>query len=214
MVALLTADIINSRSIEDQNIWLKPLKKLLLQWGDTPKDWEIFRGDSLQLEISQPEDSLLAALQMKALIKSLPNPDSKKRSSPIDIRISIGIGEKTHHANSVSESNGEAFILSGEKFELLKNDMLTLAVNSPWEDWNNEVNLYLKLAAIQMDSWSISSGELMYEILNNPEQKQAQLGKKLKINQNSVSKRFKTAHAEEILELEKMYRMKLIKKLK
>lgn len=213
MIALLTGDIINSRLIKDQNIWLKPLKTLLNQWGENPEKWEIFRGDSFQLEVSKPEEALLAALQIKSLIKSLPNPDPKKRTSAIDVRIAIGIGRKTYSTGRVSESNGEAYILSGEKFGHLKTDMMTLAVNSPWREWDEEINLYLKLAAIQMDSWSISSGELMYEILNNPEQKQVQIGEKLQINQNSVSKRFKTAHAEDILELEKMYRIKLIRKL-
>jgi len=209
MIALLTGDIINSRGLKDQDLWISPFKKLLGNWGKTPKNWEITRGDSFQLEIKNPEDSLMAALQIKALLKSLPNPDTNKRSSVVDARMAIGIGVKDYEAERISESNGEAFILSGEKFEQLKLEMVTLAVNSPWEHWNKEVNLYLKLASIQMDSWSISSGELMMEILTNPDRKQAEIGQTLDINQNSVSKRYKTAHAEEILELEKMYRSKL-----
>lgn len=213
MIALLTGDIINSRELTDQNEWIAPFKKLMQNWGTSPEHWEIFRGDSFQVEISDPKESLLAALQIKALMKSLANPDAKKRSSAVDVRIAIGIGAKTYTAARISESNGEAFILSGEKFEHLKSEMITLAVNSPWEEWNKEINLYLKLATIQMDSWSISSGELMLEILTNPDQKQAQLGEILQINQNSVSKRYKSANAEEILELDRMFRIKLSQQL-
>ena len=209
MTAIITGDIINSRELKSQDIWIKPFKELLGNWGQTPKQWEIFRGDSFQLEIADPAESLLAALRIKALIKSLPYPDKNKRSSPVDVRMAIGIGAKTHNADSVSESNGEAFVRSGEKFEHLKSEMVTLAINSPWEEWNDEMNLYLKLAGIQMDSWSISSGELMSEMLSNPDRTQAQIGEILHINQNSVSKRYKAANGEDILAMEKLFRKKL-----
>lgn len=209
MTAIITGDIINSRDLTSQDIWLKPLKQLLNKWGQTPKQWEIFRGDSFQLEIADPAESLLAALQIKALIKSLPYPDESKRSSPVDVRMAIGIGTKTHDAERISESNGEAFVRSGEKFEQLKSEMVTLAIKSPWAEWNVEMNLYLKLAGIQMDSWSISSGELMSEMLSNPDRTQTQIGEILHINQNSVSKRYKAANGEDILAMEKLFRKKL-----
>ncbi|WP_192349878.1 hypothetical protein [Algoriphagus sp. Y33] len=209
MIALLTGDIINSRELKDQNLWIQPVKNLLSNWGEPPKQWEIFRGDSFQLEIPDPKESLLAALRIKALIKSLHNPDENKRSSPIDVRMAIGIGTKTYDAPRISESNGEAFVRSGEKFEQLKGEMITLAINSPWKEWNIEMNLYLKLAGIQMDSWSISSGELMSEMLSNPDRTQAEIGEVLHINQNSVSKRYKTAHGEDIMAMEKLFRKKL-----
>lgn len=209
MIALLTGDIINSRELEDQKLWIDPFKKLLEKWGHTPKKWEIFRGDSFQLEISDPTESLLAALQIKALIKSLPYPNESKRSSPVDVRMAIGIGIKSYDAERISESNGDAFIRSGEKFEQLKGEMVTLAINSPWREWNDEMNLYLRLAGIQMDSWSISSGELMSEIFSNPDRTQAEIGEVLHINQNSVSKRYKAANGEDILAMEKLFRKKL-----
>jgi len=50
MIAILTGDIINSREGETLN-WLNILKEVLKQYGSTPKDWEIYRGDSFQLSI-------------------------------------------------------------------------------------------------------------------------------------------------------------------
>lgn len=211
MIALLTGQIINSRELKDENLWINPFKKLLGNWGQTPKHWEIFRGDSFQLEITDPRESLLAALQIKALIKSLPYPDENKRSSPVDVRMAIGIGEKSYDADRISESNGSSFVKSGEKFEQLNSEMITLAINSPWAEWNDEMNLYLKLAGIQLDSWSISSGELMSEVLSNPDRTQAEIGEVLHINQNSVSKRYKAANGEDIKALEKLFRKKLSK---
>ena len=68
------------------------------------------------------------------------------------------------------------------------------------------MNLYLKLAQKVMDNWSISSGELMQAVLENPTSTQAEIGKMLGIGQNSVSGRYKRAQVEEILEMERFYR--------
>jgi hypothetical protein len=214
MIAILTGDIVDSRKLDSPEIWILPLKSLLGSWGSSPETWEIYRGDSFQLEISDPQKSLLAALQIKALIKSLENPDPSKRTSPVDVRMAIGIGEKTYEAHRISESNGPAFVRSGELFETLKNEGTKLALTSPWPDFDREINLILKLASIQMDSWSISSGELLTEILRNPDQNQTEMGKKLGIGQNAISKRFKAANASEILDIEAVFRDKLIPLLK
>ncbi len=48
MVAILTADLINSAAFETP-IWMNVLKKTLNSWGRSPDDWEIYRGDELQL---------------------------------------------------------------------------------------------------------------------------------------------------------------------
>ncbi len=70
-----------------------------------------------------------------------------KKISTIDVRMAIGIGEKTYSGKRVSESNGPAFIYSGEKFETLKKQNINLAIQSPWKDFDKEINLYLKLAS-------------------------------------------------------------------
>lgn len=209
MIAILTGDIVDSRKLESPEIWILPLKSLFSTWGSSPKTWEIFRGDSFQLEISEPQNSLLAALQIKALMKSLANSDQSKRTSPVDVRLAIGIGEKTYTSDQITESNGPAFIRSGERFETLKSEGNQLAVASPWPDFDREINLILRLASIQMDSWSISSGELLIEILKNPARNQTELGKLLGIGQNAISKRFKAANVAEIADMEAIFRAKL-----
>jgi hypothetical protein len=209
MIAILTGDIVDSRKLESHEIWILPLKSLFSTWGSSPKTWEIFRGDSFQLEISEPQNSLLATLQIKALMKSLANSDQSKRTSPVDVRLAIGIGEKTYTSDQITESNGPAFIRSGERFETLKSEGNQLAVASPWPDFDREINLILRLASIQMDSWSISSGELLIEILKNPARNQTELGRLLGIGQNAISKRFKAANVAEIADMEAIFRAKL-----
>ncbi|MVO09894.1 hypothetical protein GOQ30_12050 [Flavobacterium sp. TP390] len=209
MIAIITADIINSRKLTNQEVWINPLKNLLSQWGQTPKNWEIYRGDYFQVEIEKAEDAFLMALQIKALIKSTDSSKGKKRIATIDVRMAIGLGEKEYEATRISESNGSAFINSGEKFETLKKEKTTLAIKSTNPKFDDEMNLYFKLANIQMDSWSINSAQLWSTILENPEKKQFEIGEIIGIEQNSVSDRYKRANVEEILELEKMYRIKV-----
>lgn len=200
MIAIITADIINSRKLVNQEIWITPLKKLLFNYGSTPQKWEIYRGDYFQIEIDQPQQALLLALKIKALIKSIHS---------IDVRMAIGLGTKEYSADRISESNGSAFINSGEKFEKLKKEKTTLAIQSSFPDFDYEMNLYLKLACIQMDNWTINSATLFTILFEDAEKTQAEIGEILGIEQNSVSGRFKRAHVDEIQELDKMYRFKL-----
>ena len=74
MTSILTGDIINSRNI-DSNEWMPLLKSTLNTIGQTSKIWEIYRGDSFQIEIETIEEALLFAFKLKAIIKSIKNLD-------------------------------------------------------------------------------------------------------------------------------------------
>lgn len=209
MIAIIKGDIIASRKLTDQEKWLSPLKKLLATWGNTPKDWELVWGDFFQVEISHPADALIKAFEIKALIKKIKPIDKRKKIGTIDVRMAIGFGEKTYSAASVSESNGPAFIHAGDKFELLKKENVTISLKSTWQDFDDEMNLYLKLAGTFMDKWSVSSAELIEIVLNNPNATQEEIGKQLGIKQNSVSGRWNRANVEELMAVEKMFRKKI-----
>jgi len=209
MIGIITGDIINSRKISDQELWLNPLKNLLNEWGSSPQQWEVFRGDFFQLEISDPLQSLRAAIRLKALIKSLEVNNQQKRKSNLDVRLAIGIGSKDFESNRISECNGSAFVFSGEKYESLRKEKVTLAIKSAWDDFDRDVNLCLKLAAGSMDKWSYSSAEIVSIVLKHPDKTQAEIGDLLGIGQNSVSGRFSRANLEEILEVEQMFKEKL-----
>ncbi|RYY23307.1 MAG: transcriptional regulator [Chitinophagaceae bacterium] len=197
MIAIITGDIINSRRITNQKVWIAPLKKVLRSYGQSPATWEIFRGDSFQVEIAEPAASLLAAIRIKAAIRSIKG---------LDVRMAIGIGNKTYIATGISESNGEAFVNSGEKFEELKKIKQRLAVKSPWPQTDRTVNLMITLASMAMDNWTVNSAEIVTLSLRYAELPQKQLGKKLKISQSSVSERQTRANYAEIMALETYYR--------
>jgi hypothetical protein len=201
MISVITGDIINSKRIKPAS-WLKVLKKDLNHWGDTPKQWEIYRGDSFQLEVKNAADALTAAIQVKAAIKSLKG---------VDVRMAIGIGEKNHNAKNITESNGSAFIHSGELLEELKGYKLNLAIRSPVPVFDTEMNLYLKLALVFMNSWTSNAAETIHVAMLHPDKSQEALGKLLGIKQNAVSTRLKRACYYEIIELIQIYRIKVAK---
>src|SRR5258708_7109996 len=183
MISVITGDIVNSRRSATKT-WLKVLKKELSKFGDTPKQWEIFRGDSFQIEVKNPADALMIAIKIKAAIKS---------QKGVDVRMALGIGDKTHNAKNITESNGSAFVHSGQLVEELKSRKVNMAVKSTNAQFNDEINLYLKLALIVMDNWTTNTAETIYAKLEYPDKSQKDLGRLLRKPQNAVSTRLKRA---------------------
>ncbi|NLO70561.1 MAG: hypothetical protein GX102_06415 [Porphyromonadaceae bacterium] len=214
MIAVIKGDIVSSRKIENPEKWLTPLKELFNSWGKTPKQWELVWGDLFQLEIEHPQFALRKALLIKTLIKKIELEETKKKTSLIDVRMTIGIGGKNYSGESISESNGEAFIHAGDKFEELEKEKSNLLIKSPWKEFDDEINLYVKLASVFMDKWTVASAELVELVLKHTEFTQNEIGKQLGIKQNSVSGRWKRANVDEVLKVEQTYRSKLEKLLK
>ena len=200
MTSILTGDIIKSRSIKNPELWLSILKEALTRCSENSSQWEIYRGDSFQLELESPADSLKAAIYIKACIKTIKG---------LDVRIAIGIGEKTFKGKSVVESNGEAFLFSGETLESLKKEKVNLKIKTTNDQLNQELNLYFKLASTIMDNWTTNSAEIVKLYMEQPQALQEELGKHIGINQNAVSSRQKRAHLDLIMQLEQFYRQKI-----
>ncbi len=203
MVSVITGDIINSKKNVPRT-WLVPLKKELNRIGEDPKYWQIYRGDSFQAVINKPEEALLTVMKIKAALKSIRG---------INVRIAIGIGGRNYNAAKVTESNGSAFVHSGEKFESLKREKQNLAIKSDWPQFDNEMNLYLKLALIAMDNWTVNAAEIVKVAAENPDKSQHQLGVMIGIKQSAISTRLRRAYYEEIMEVNEMYiaKIKLLK---
>ena len=198
MIVILTADIINSRKLSSKK-WMNDFKQLLNSFGKSPNDWEIYRGDEFQLEIKNPEDAFLIAFQLKAFFKSI----------NLDVRMSLGFGDKTYKTKKITESNGSAFVRSGELFETLKKQKINLAVNSGNPDFDEEFNLIVQLSMSFMDSWLQQSAEFVLVAIQNPTLSQEEIGLKLGINQAAVSRRQKRSQYELLLQVERYFKKKV-----
>jgi hypothetical protein len=198
MTSVITGDIIGSRQQKSDH-WVDDLKNILAPFGSTPNKWEVYRGDEFQIEIPNPEDALLAAILVKAHLRAIKS----------DARMSIGFGDKTHNAKRISESNGSAFIHSGELFETLKKQKVTLALRTGDNSFDEKLNLMLQLALTFMDSWLVQSAEFVAAAIENPTLSQEELGQKLGINQAAVSRRQKRAQFDLVMNLDRYFRKEI-----
>tara|TARA_Y100000589_G_C26924985_1_gene535981 strand:+ start:115 stop:663 length:549 start_codon:yes stop_codon:yes gene_type:complete len=179
---------------------MEQLKYALNTLSSDKSYYEIYRGDSFQYECRDIYDSFINAVYLKSCIKTIKG---------LDVRMSIGIGKKDYKGNTVSESNGEAFVHSGETFETLKKEKINLKIKTRDFTLNEELNLYFKLALIAMDNWTTNSAEIVKLSIEHPTMIQTELAKLIGISQDAVSKRQKRAYLDEILELDKLYRQKI-----
>ena len=200
MTSVITGDIIKSREQSNPEVWINALKGALSTLESDTKYWEIYRGDSFQIEIRDIYRSFEAAVYIKACIKMIKG---------LDVRLAIGIGNKTYQGKDVTESNGEAFVFSGETLETLKKEKQNLRIKTKDDIFNEELNLYFKLALVSMDNWTVNSAETVKLIIENPKALQHELAERIGTTQNAISKRQKRAGLENILELDQMYRQKI-----
>lgn len=198
MVFILTGDVKGSRKAKETN-WIEGLKQLFLKYGKNPKTWEIYRGDEFQIEIHEPEKALMTVFEIKAYLKSI----------SLDARMSLGIGNKTYNAKRISESNGSAFVNSGETFDLLKKNKTSIIIQSSNQQFNKEMNLIIRLGLSFMDNWLAQQAEYVLVAIQNPKISQEEIGEILKINQAAVSKRRKRANFDLLLEINAAFIEKL-----
>ncbi len=172
--AVITGDIVNSRK-EITKTWMPLLKETFNEFGNQTTQWEIFRGDMFQLKV-EAKKALYTAIYIKASLKMLNN---------MDVRMGIGIGTETYNSDRITESNGTAYINSGDAFEKLKRKKISLV--TPWSNFNSNWNLYLKLASLTMDNWTAKSAEAFLYAIKNPNLNQKELSQILGVTQSTVS---------------------------
>ncbi|TCD24752.1 transcriptional regulator [Pedobacter psychrodurus] len=197
MICIITGDIVGSRKIKDS--WLLSLKTALKIVSDQNSKWEIYRGDSFQVEV-EPEKAIRAAAYLKACIRV---------NKPADVRMGIGIGDIKNKRKKLSESSGDAFVNSGAAFDSLKQAKVNLAIKTDSADFDEEINVLIKLSLISMDSWGVVAAEMVKLALENNNLLQSELAAISGRTQSSVSEALKRAHYTEIMEMDRLYRKKL-----
>lgn len=194
MIAVITGDLVKSAEVST-GIWMPVLKNFLNRQGKSPKDWEIFRGDSFQFSC-KPQEAFQKYLLLKSKIKQQPQ---------LDVRISIGIGKIDFLGEKISESNGTAFVRSGRTFDQMK-EKEYLAITTGTNEKDITLNLLARFASTIMDNWSPTGAEIVEAFLENPQWSQQQIADKLNINQSAVSQSRKRAQFDLIMDLNDYFR--------
>ncbi|SEK44276.1 SatD family (SatD) [Maribacter orientalis] len=194
MIAIITGDIINSED-HPSSQWIDLLKEYFNQFGASPMNWEIYRGDEFQLKVTE-KNALFSAIRIKSMLKAIRG---------LDVRMGIGIGLETYVGAGVTESNGPAYQRSGRNFESLKESKVNLSITTGIEEKDRTLNLILRLALDFMDDWSVVSAEIVTLVLDHPTYSQKVIAQKLGIKQSAVSQRLKRARLDLVLDVLSYY---------
>lgn len=192
-IAVLTGDISHSRKGAVET-WMHPLKNTLAQYGEEPKHWELYRGDSFQLAVSA-EKALWTALHIKAVIK---------QTKTYDVRIAIGVGGESYSSEKITESNGSAYVNSGECFEALKKQ--TLGIKTDDEKLNEALNTMFALSQLTINNWSATVAEAIKTALENPEKNQQEMATLLNKSQSTISEALKRGGFDELMKMNEFYK--------
>jgi hypothetical protein len=201
MIAIITGDIINSEN-HPSSQWIDLLKNYFNQFGASPMNWEIYRGDEFQLKVTE-KNALFTAIRIKAMLKTIKG---------LDVRMGVGIGLETYVGTGVTESNGPAYQRSGRNFETLKESKVNLSIATGNTDHDRTLNLMLRLALDFMDDWSVVSAEIVTLSLDYPHYSQKEIAQQLGIKQSAVSQRLKRARLDLVLDVLSYYRELIIGK--
>lgn len=195
MIAIITGDIINSEN-HPSSQWIDLLKNYFNQFGASPMNWEIYRGDEFQLKVTE-KNALFTAIRIKAMLKTIKG---------LDVRMGVGIGLETYIGTGVTESNGPAYQRSGRNFETLKESKINISIATGNADYDRTLNLMLRLALDFMDDWSVVSAEIVTLSLDYPHYSQKEIAQQLGIKQSAVSQRLKRARLDLVLEVLSYYK--------
>ncbi len=166
--------------------------------------FEVFRGDSFQALIRQPEDVLLLGVIIRAGLRRY------SRSSSVndawDARISIGIGhaEIKDHVN-LGKMTGEAFVRSGQTLDKMKNEGSRLKITTGDEQTDKEFGASCPLADAIINRWTTSQSEAIYLYLLQ-KKTQAEIGSLLDTSQRAISKRLEAANLQSMANFFNRYR--------
>lgn len=163
--AVITGDIVASSQIKPE------YRKILLECLNTMKNelqnvspfrMELFRGDSFQLLVEDPTQAAKIAILLRAgLINKTPNKDN----GMWDAKISLGIGAVEFLSDSIVTSDGEAFQYSGRQLDSM--GKRRLAVKTPWEDTNKELEVLTAFVDDIITGWSSKQAGMIYLILKS-----------------------------------------------
>jgi hypothetical protein len=179
--AVITADMVNSTqfSREESTAWLEELLAILRQnqvfkWALKP---EIYRGDSFQAVLKNPDEAMRMAILARACMR--------KHAPNADMRIAIGIGHTEQLTDRPGTSDGEAFRLSGHLADTIRQQKarIGIALSRPSEP----LSATLDLLETVIESWTSAQSEVIESLLQG--KNVTQIAETLSISQSAASQR-------------------------
>jgi hypothetical protein len=203
--AVVTGDIKNFTKLpsDRRSKLVVDTEELMKTMVRDTKDAQVFRGDSYQLIIEDITRVLKKCVQLICWFKL--NSDrfsagSRSLTDPrvqLGTRLSIGIGEIAYQGKNVLDSDGEAFHLSGRKFDqLTKDDIIKLTTAN--EKSNEVFEMLLMFMNSIMRSWTRTQAETIFLLLEKEDNTQEQIAKKLNMTQPAIAFSLRAAKWKEV----------------
>lgn len=187
--AVMTGDLVASRQAPSRDALLSELKSALTMLErNFGARYEIYRGDSFQVVLGRPRDAATAAILVRAHLRGISAPKGPRW----DARLAIGVGEAGQTRDSLGESFGQAFELSGLGLDRLGDSKGRLVITTPSESANRQLDLVTRFADDIISHWTTYSAEIAYYRLLLDES-QSELGKLLGKSQPTIHARLVTA---------------------
>lgn len=187
-IAVISGDVINSTKLTSAQFeQLLTRIKAIQQWisnANSANAHSIERGDEFQTVVHDIKNALKYTLVYRIGIKALGN--------HYDSRISFAIAPYADLRESVSESMGEAFVLSGRGLKALKNDRLFFTCDNL--ELADHFNLLFKYLDRQLSELTSRQCEVMLPLLqSNSGMTVSELAKHLDIATATASKSLKAS---------------------
>lgn len=207
MIAVITGDLINSTQYPGALLSMV-IKELKEEFEELEKEFSgqinfsLYRGDSFQGIMKNPENAMQIALRIKCAVNKI-SVTGRGKSPEANLKMAIGIGEMEFEGDSIEESNGQAFIFSGRTLDEMKSESRQIRLKTPETNLNEEFDVSLFLMDQLIQRWSAASAEVVYYLLKGWKEKKIALD--LNISQSAVNQRKKAAGWEPINMLLKRY---------
>lgn len=182
--AVITGDLIgfSTKSRKAKEVIISEIQNILETLSDQDAKYEMYRGDSIQGVLPE-KDALRHMLYIKSAVNAI---DTKEK---IDIRLSVGIGEIEYMKESIGQSEGPAFHISGRNLDNMKYQTLSMA--SQDESFNVLWHTMLALAEEIIGDWTTASAKVVNRLLLN--ETETTISGVLGISQPAVNKHKKQA---------------------
>lgn len=197
--ATISADIVSSTSlsVEELTLLQSEIRRFLEELSEKSqgKNWgRLFKGDSVEIFLFDPHESLRTALLLKTLVKktfSWGKGANVKRElfRKYGIRLAIGVGEMRTADQKQDILDGEAIYFSGRLLEKATKEKATVKRSMLFESSNllltEEINMMLGMLDVMLRNATSRQNEILYYKLLG--QNEEEIAKKLKIGQSVVN---------------------------
>lgn len=202
--AVLTGDIVNSTKLSAAKSAALG-RELQALFTKEAVSFEFYRGDSFQAYVKDPAKALQLALLSRTAAIKLSKDDKRVLS---DVRISIGIGSVSSPVRSLKTAKGEAFVLSGRKFDEMIKEQYRLAIISTHELANLALQMMANYLNAIFKDMTGKQAEVIFELLKGGLQKE--VASKIKKTKSTIHQRITAGRWPEIEILLQQYQQLIL----